>query len=614
MRDIFLTSSALILIISVLRYFLHGKIAPRLQYALWLLVAARLLIPGFLFTTPVGMMGITEKLPETVQAASPDIPVLPQSWTASENAAVPVQTDSVSQQTPDAGLTADWSGIVWKTGMVVTGGTMLLSNLRFAAALRRKRRLLALPVSVETGRLPVYLVEDLPSPCLFGFFQPAIYINEQALDPASLPYILAHERTHFRHGDHFWVLLRTVCLTLHWYNPLVWLAAALCRRDCELACDDGVIWLLGEQRRLDYGAVLLRMVSSGRPSLLNVSTSMSAGKRNLKERIMLIAQRPQMLKLTMAAVALVMCGAVTMTFGGAETVDSRLPENPQNTETRPQVLSSGSITSAEYTHFSGLFSLTMPDNWPESVIYVESEDGVAFFEANSLCWLMTVVPEPVEWVEDRPQSGIRLAEFQFNGDRDNGGSPYFYMLDWNREPDDTEENRLLNASLLEQREALAASFRLLATADIFSQLVHSSYEANLPLAITYLPYLSWNNYRTLYGEDALCSLLSAVSQFAGTGEADWGQYHDIMSNRTDRAIEGTSKEAYQEMIWSLYRNNPRTFVSVLDSIYLTESERANMLYWSRIALPELLDGQDPAAASDQEIHDILTAAIPPAFP
>nr|MDE7245211.1 M56 family metallopeptidase [Oscillospiraceae bacterium] len=391
MKEIFLTSSALILIISVLRFFLRGKISPRLQYALWLLAAARLLIPGSLFTAPVSIIGV--ELPAAVQAVFPETP--PQNETAvSGNTAAPAQL----VQKPAASPVRNWPGIIWKTGVAVTGGAMLLSNLRFAVFLRRKRRKITLPPSEETGGLPVYLVEDLPSPCLFGLLQPCIYVNSPALDPVRLPYILAHERTHFRHGDHVWVLLRAVCLTLHWYNPLVWLAAALCRRDCELACDDGVIWMLGENRRLEYGGVLLKMVSAGNPSLLRASTSMSSGKRSLMERITMIAQRPRMLKAATAAAVVVMCAAVTLTFGGAEKIN---PENLLGNADSPppdgaQQLSSGQPLSTQYTHFSGLFSLTLPENWLEDMVYVESEDGVAFYEADSNCWLMTVVPEPVE--------------------------------------------------------------------------------------------------------------------------------------------------------------------------------------------------------------------------
>lgn len=44
MTEIILTSSILILLLAALRRVLGGRIDPRVQYALWLLAAARLLL------------------------------------------------------------------------------------------------------------------------------------------------------------------------------------------------------------------------------------------------------------------------------------------------------------------------------------------------------------------------------------------------------------------------------------------------------------------------------------------------------------------------------------------------------------------------------------------
>lgn len=46
MLEILISSTVLILALTALRFLLRGKINPRLQYALWLLAALRLLLPG----------------------------------------------------------------------------------------------------------------------------------------------------------------------------------------------------------------------------------------------------------------------------------------------------------------------------------------------------------------------------------------------------------------------------------------------------------------------------------------------------------------------------------------------------------------------------------------
>lgn len=45
MKEIIITASVLILCVMLIRHFFKGKISNRLQYALWLLVAIRLIIP-----------------------------------------------------------------------------------------------------------------------------------------------------------------------------------------------------------------------------------------------------------------------------------------------------------------------------------------------------------------------------------------------------------------------------------------------------------------------------------------------------------------------------------------------------------------------------------------
>ena len=107
--------------------------------------------------------------------------------------------------------------------------------------------------------------------------------------------MLAHEQTHARHLDPLWSLLRGVCLTVYWFDPLVWLAAVLSREDGELACDEGTLRALGADERTAYGKALLALVpvcDKPQNPLLG-ATTMTSGKRSLKERITRIAENRQ---------------------------------------------------------------------------------------------------------------------------------------------------------------------------------------------------------------------------------------------------------------------------------------------------------------------------------
>ena len=336
MTEMILTASVLILLLILLRRVLRGRIHPGVQYALWLLAAARLLIPGTLFTAPVSMVGAAEELRASIQETYSD----PAAYDTSP-AGAPSYQPPESGAGPSKDVTAlprfsmwelvSWPELIWKTGVAVTAGALVISNLVFYLRLRRTRRRLTLPDTLWTGKLPVYEADGLASPCLFGLFRPGIYLNEAAMDAEHPEHVLAHEYAHYRHGDHLWAVLRSVCLALHWYNPLVWWAAALSRRDCELACDAAALRKLGEGDRIDYGQTLLGMVSrrTSPAALLHTATTMTAGKRAMTERIALIIKQPRMRKATLAAVLLLAFLLAACAFGGG---GAKAPEGTEPSE------------------------------------------------------------------------------------------------------------------------------------------------------------------------------------------------------------------------------------------------------------------------------------------
>lgn len=315
------TSSVLIAVVLALRTALKGHISLRLQYALWLLVLVRLLVPVNPLSSALSVMNAVPpeslSLVSVAPANSSPSEMAVQSGTEPQTAvheslptsAIPSNAGLGTHSAPK--LTAKSVLIpVWLTGVLAVTAALLLSNLLFARRLRRLRR----PFPTEGTKLPVYLLEGLPSPCLFGLVRPAIYLTSEAVATETrLRQILVHEETHFRHGDHWWSLLRGVALALHWYNPLVWLAAGVSRRDAELCCDEDTIRRLGEEQRLEYGRTLLSMVSPRRDSadLLSCATTMTSGKRGLRERITLLTKRPK----TVAAAAVCLLLAVAMAAG-----------------------------------------------------------------------------------------------------------------------------------------------------------------------------------------------------------------------------------------------------------------------------------------------------------
>ena len=340
------TSSALLIIVMVVRFFVRDKLSARMRYALWGIILLRLLFPFQFYgdhdVLPVVASNLASPLEERLDQENKRlsmryIAMIPSelvTWEAIQEGSylmvplpydhaplpdhISVNEDEVIYQTIRAGGHNMDNKLLalWRTGVAAAGAIIFLSNLLFAHRLKRRRNGLE-----GTGApIPVYLAEGLASPCLFGVFQPAVYVTPEAVkNPDILRHVLAHELTHYAHKDHIWSLLRILALALHWYNPLVWLAVVLSKRDGELACDEGAVARLGEGERIPYGRTLVDMVAcqSLRPSdLLSCSTAMSGGKKSIQQRISRLARKPETVKAAvfLAAAALVL--AAVFAFAG----------------------------------------------------------------------------------------------------------------------------------------------------------------------------------------------------------------------------------------------------------------------------------------------------------
>ena len=330
------SSCLLILAVMALRAALGRRISPGLRYALWAVVLVRLLVPVQLFTSPVAGLTVApppEALKEetlyVLPVQSAPVEEVP-SVTAGEGEVLMDANSFGYARLEDEGQTVrryaarisplEALGWVWLTGAAAVGTVLLASNLAFSARLRRVRR----PLAGAGGPIPVYLAAGLPSPCLFGLFRPAIYVTEQAADPTKSRHVLTHELTHYRHLDHLWSVLRGVVLAVHWWNPLVWLAVVCSRRDGELACDEGALKRLGDGERAAYGETLLALVTAKpKPAdLLSFATTMTGGKRSLKERIRRIAVQPRRLASAVVAVVVILSLAAVCAFGRAEAKEA----------------------------------------------------------------------------------------------------------------------------------------------------------------------------------------------------------------------------------------------------------------------------------------------------
>lgn len=127
----------------------------------------------------------------------------------------------------------------------------------------------------------IFQSENVSSPFVLGIIKPRIYLPFK-LNGQELEHVVAHEQAHIRRKDHWWKPLGFLLLTIHWFNPLMWLSFVILCRDIELACDEKVIKELGNEQRADYTQALVACSVNRR---LIAACPLAFGEVSVKERV-----------------------------------------------------------------------------------------------------------------------------------------------------------------------------------------------------------------------------------------------------------------------------------------------------------------------------------------
>ena len=158
MVEVLISSSVLILVLAILRLVLRDKISARLQYALWLLVAVRLVLP-FSIESRLSLQPSAQVIsPEAVQTGVPNI-----------HTGMAVLNHVVADNQNYVNKTVEWIPIlawIWAAGLAVM--------LAYAAVScwRLKRKLKPLNFFNDGA----YFCENLSFSFILGVFRPMIYV------------------------------------------------------------------------------------------------------------------------------------------------------------------------------------------------------------------------------------------------------------------------------------------------------------------------------------------------------------------------------------------------------------------------------------------------------
>ena len=294
-----ISASWLVLAVLILRFVL--KKAPKwINVLLWGIVAIRLICP-FSFESPLSLIPSAETIPLNIGMDS--TPTINSGISAINNAVNPIISQS---NTPMAGasinplqITIGIYEYIWIFGMIALALYTAISYWR----LHRK---------VDTAvryKDNIFQSENVSSPFVFGIIKPRIYLPFK-MNGQDLEHVVAHEHAHIRRKDHWWKPFGFLLLTIHWFNPLMWMAYVLLCRDIELACDEKVIKELGNEQRGDYTQALVACSVNRR---MIAACPLTFGEVGVKERVKSVMnyKKPA---LWVIIIAVIVCVGVAVCF------------------------------------------------------------------------------------------------------------------------------------------------------------------------------------------------------------------------------------------------------------------------------------------------------------
>ncbi|MCI8623915.1 MAG: M56 family metallopeptidase [Provencibacterium sp.] len=284
-----LSGSLLMLPLLLCKPLFRSRVSKRWQYAVWLAVIARLLLPFTLESSLVGAL-----FGQLDRAGIPSLPISAGEAfvSASPSAAGPILEEEggvpkgaapgPAALLARAGEPEQTAGMdpLQSLGWVWLGVALILLARKIALYRGFVRSIRAGGTEVSEAALldklaqvgeslgvkrPVELVVCplVPTPLLTGFFRPCIVLPTVCLPESDFQYIVLHELLHYRRRDMFYKWLVQLVLCLHWFNPLVYWMSREIARACELACDEAASQRLDAEGRRAYGDMLVHAARAG---------------------------------------------------------------------------------------------------------------------------------------------------------------------------------------------------------------------------------------------------------------------------------------------------------------------------------------------------------------
>ena len=254
--DSLLVTSALMAAILLVRRPVAKIFGAGVAYALWLIPAARMLMPSL-----TGEAALAGESSQAVRDA------VRESILSGAITAEPVATVAASPSIDVVALAIT----LWLGGAILF---FIVQMIRYAS-MRDDLLSEAEELAVIDG-VRVVASDQVAGPLAFGLLKRYIAVPQdftKAYSLAERELAIAHEMAHHKSGDLFANLAAFIVLCLMWFNPVAWMSWSAFRFDQEAACDARVMAGKDAAQREIYGRALARTAFDSVPTFATALNS-----------------------------------------------------------------------------------------------------------------------------------------------------------------------------------------------------------------------------------------------------------------------------------------------------------------------------------------------------
>lgn len=300
--------SFLVIIIILIKKLFKNKLSASWHYYIWLLLILRLTIP-YSYQSPLSIFNIFTKTLSNIE-----IPLSTPSIKNSQVKQSNVNKDKVTNNpitVSEANIKDAKTGnldlfnivsMIWFIVMLSTLLFIFISNMIFNKRLRHQeickdKETLYILKSCQAmtsikGYIPITYSSNISGVSLYGTLKAQILISSKIIHNFTLEqkkYIFLHELIHFKYKDILINSIMLIVVVFNWFNPIIWYSYYRMQQDCELACDEKVLYYLQPNCYNNYGSTIINMAElfSKSHNLYN-GASLASNKSNLKRRISMI--------------------------------------------------------------------------------------------------------------------------------------------------------------------------------------------------------------------------------------------------------------------------------------------------------------------------------------